>query len=161
MSSFSWVYHHLEGCHRHIRFHWVILHVVHASVAPRQGHFPLLGFWRQFLLGGKIIGKTCFLMFIHLPLPFTYLIKHFPSLRSPKFLIFAQTLVSCYNLAIFWLGLCFSLLDPFPSLNLWDYTFPCFLTSLPTPKNFLKNLEAPYPLHSASFRQNPLFHTSG
>ena len=117
--------------------------------------------WQQFLLDGQIISKTCFLMFIHLPLSLKYLIKCFPSMRSPKFLIFAQTLVSCYNLAIFWLGLCFALLDPFPSLNLWDSTFPCFLTSLPTPKNFLKNLEARYPLHSASFRQNPLFHTSG
>ena len=64
-------------------------------------HFPLLGFWRQFLLDGQIIGKTCILMFIHLPISLKYLIKCFPSLRFPKFLIFAQTLVSCYNLAIF------------------------------------------------------------
>ena len=71
------------------------------QLPPRQGHFPLLGFWKQFLLDSQIIGKTCFLMFIHLPLSLKYLIKHFPSLRSAKFLIFAQTLVSSYNLAIF------------------------------------------------------------
>ena len=64
-------------------------------------HFPLLGFWRQFLLNSQIISKTCIQMFIHLTLSFMYLIKHFPSLRFPKFLIFSQTLVSCYNLAIF------------------------------------------------------------
>ena len=70
-------------------------------VATKNPSSNLLGFWRQFLLDGQIIGKNCTLMFIHLLLSLKYLIKCFPSLRSPKFLIFAQTLVSCYNLAIF------------------------------------------------------------
>ncbi len=66
-----------------------------------QGSFPSPRALKLISLGWSNHWKNCILMFIHLSLSLKYLIKHFPSLRSPKFLIFAQTLVSSYNLAIF------------------------------------------------------------
>ena len=113
-----------------------------------QGSFPSPKVLKLISLGWSNHRKTCILMFIHLPISLKYLIKHFPSLKSPKFLIFRINPSFLLQLGNFlWLGLCFAFFDPFPSLNFWYSTFPYFLTSLHTSQNFLKNLEAPYPLH--------------
>ena len=107
------------------------------------------GFESNFLLDGQIISKTCIPMFIHLPLSLMYLIKHFPSLRSPKFLIFAQTLVSCYNLAIFQARPVFCPFGPLPLTQSLKLNFPLLPNIPPYFPKFSQEFRSPL---SPSFR---------